>query len=166
MTLIHRIGKPNEIDAAFKLLKEAALWLKEKHIDYWQNWINPPQYYREWIQDGFQKNEFYFVYRIDDLVGMYRLQFNDEKFWGKREDKAGYIHSFTTNRKYYSKGIGHQILKEVEIKLKAEGIKYLRLDCGNSNKELCAYYEHYGFLKVGEIKFDDAKQSLYEKEIN
>jgi ribosomal protein S18 acetylase RimI-like enzyme len=165
MALIHRIAKPNELDIAFTLLKEAALWLKEKHIDYWQNWIDPPQYYREWIYDGFQHNEFRFVYDNDDLVGMYRLQFNDEKFWGKREDKAGYIHSFTTKREYYSKGIGHKILDEIEIKLKAEKIKYLRLDCGSKNKELCSYYEHYGFLRVGEIELDGTKQSLYEKRI-
>jgi len=152
MSFIHTLAKIDEEQIAFTLLKEAALWLKEKQIDYWQDWINPPQYYKEWIHDGFQKNEIYFVYNNDKIVGMYRLQYNDEKFWGKREDKAGYR-------------IGHQILKEVELKLKIEGIKYLRLDCGSENKQLCSYYEYYGFLKTFKINVNGSIQSLYEKEI-
>ena len=96
---------------------------------------------------------------------MYCLQYNDEKFWGEREEKAGYIHSFTTKRKYYSKGIGLKILKEIELKLKAKGIIYLRLDCSGKNKGLCDYNENYGFSKAGEIELNGIKQNLYEKKI-
>ena len=47
MPFIYSLADKNEEQIAFTLLKEAALWLKEKHNDYWQNWINPSRDYKE-----------------------------------------------------------------------------------------------------------------------
>jgi hypothetical protein len=35
-------------------LKDAAIWLGEREIDYWQDWLNPPVEFVCWIQEGFQ----------------------------------------------------------------------------------------------------------------
>jgi hypothetical protein len=42
MTLVIREANPKEIDSGFNLLREAAMWLKNNDIDYWQNWLDPP----------------------------------------------------------------------------------------------------------------------------
>lgn len=47
MKLKIRPAKKQEINIAFNLLKEAAQWLKEKKINYWQDWHNPPVLYRD-----------------------------------------------------------------------------------------------------------------------
>ena len=44
-----RKAKNQELSIAFDLLKEAAIWLKEKNINYWQNWFKPKDLYKNWI---------------------------------------------------------------------------------------------------------------------
>ena len=97
---------------------------------------------------------------------MFRLQYADEMFWGKREDKAGYIHSFTTRRKYKNQGIGGDILREIEAKLADEGIEFLRLDCALHVQKLCAYYENYGFEPKELVSVGGEELRLYEKKIS
>ena len=58
MKLMIRKGRPDEINTALELLSQAAIWLREKHIDYWQNWLNPPALHMDWIQQGFDNREF------------------------------------------------------------------------------------------------------------
>lgn len=100
--------------------------MQEKGIDYWQDWHNPPENYKDWIRDGFQNEEFHFAKCDNNIVGMYRLQYNDEFFWGEKNDRAGYIHSFTVRSKYHGKGVGTEILNYVEDKLSKNNIHYLR----------------------------------------
>jgi ribosomal protein S18 acetylase RimI-like enzyme len=97
---------------------------------------------------------------------MYRLQDQDELFWGRRDDKAGYIHSFTTRREHHNQGIGRRILEDIETALKAEKKEYLRLDCGRDNPGLRAYYERYGFQNAGEIRVEGETLNLYEKALS
>ena len=143
MELVFRKAMSSEADIAFKLLKEAAKWLEEKNIDYWQNWHQPPKEHAAWIHEGFEEGQFYFVEHSDKVVGMYRLQYDDEIFWGKRNDKAGYIHSFTTDRSLKGRGIGGKILEHIERQLREEGINFLRLDCSPNISELCDYYHKH-----------------------
>lgn len=165
MDITFRKAEPFEITIAFSLLKDAAIWLNEKGIDYWQDWLNPPSNFKDWVKAGFNNNEFYFVEYENDIVGMYRLQYNDELFWGIREDRSGYIHSFTTKRNLKGKGIGNEILKHIETTLKESGIDYLRLDCSSKINGLCTYYENYGFRGKGTVSLFGDILNLYEKDL-
>ena len=166
MELNYRKAKMSEMDIAFDLLKEAAEWLNEKGIDYWQVWHDPTEEYKDWIKHGFENREFYFVEKDKKIVGMFRLKFHDEMFWGEKNDKAGYIHSFTTKRSLKGHGIGTQILKDIEDKLKSKSKNILRLDCGADNKKLCNYYEDYGFSEASITELKEDKLRLYEKRID
>lgn len=167
MELTIRNAKSNDIDTALDLLNKAALWLKYKNLDYWQNWLNPLDEHIAWIKQGFDKDEFYFVYNSQNIiVGMYRLQSSDEMFWGKRNDKAGYIHSFTTKREFKGYHIGYMILKTIEEELLKKNFDYLRLDCSPDIKGLCNYYEEYGFVPKETTVIHGEKLRLYEKKIN
>lgn len=167
MELTTRNAKSNEINIALNLLNKAALWLKNKNIDYWQNWLNPSDEYVAWIKQGFDNGEFYFVHNSQNvIVGMYRLQHTDELFWGKRNDKASYIHSFTTNRDFKGNRIGYLILKTIEEELVKKNFDYLRLDCSPNIEALCNYYENYGFVPKETIIVHGEKLRLYEKKIN
>jgi len=160
-------AEPNEINIAYDLLNSAAVWLRDKKVDYWQNWLDPPAEHIEWIKQGFDNGEFYFVYNSENVImGMYRLQYSDEMFWGKQNDKAGYIHSFTTNRDFKGQGIGDLILNMIEEELAGQGFEYLRLDCSSDIEGLCAYYENYGFEPKEIIYLYGEKLRLYEKKIN
>jgi len=165
MDLYFRPTQTNEIDLVLQLLKDAALWLHEKQIDYWQDWLNPPPAFINWIQQGFTKHEFYLAYNNEDLIGCFRLKWEDEAFWGKRNEPAGYIHSFTTVRKLAGQRWGERILALIETYCQRAGKDYIRLDCGSGVTNLRKYYEDYGFQKVGETTIRGEELTLYEKRI-
>ena len=69
-----------------------------------------------WIKEGFTAKEFYFVYQSDALLGMFRLMYFDEKYWGARADrfdKAAYVHSLTIKREF----VGQGFIKVGEVKM-------------------------------------------------
>ncbi len=159
----------SELTTVLSLLKEAALWLKTNNIDYWSNWIDPEEKYISWIKEGFDNNEFFIVRYFNEITGMFRLQWSDNLFWKNKNDEAGYIHSFTTLRKYKGRNIGSIILKWIEDYCRINKKKYLRLDCGAAVNGLNNYYQQQGFLKVDSLNFDHEghaeKLNLYEKKL-
>jgi GNAT superfamily N-acetyltransferase len=161
--LTFQIAEQHDMDAVLSLLKEAALWLREKGIDYWQNWQDPPETMIHWIQEGFEKRQFFLVQRDGELVGCFRMQWEDSAFWGDADDRAGYIHSFTTQRSLAGQGIGKRILEYVERLCRENRKEFLRLDCGTDVLGLRAYYEANGFKVVGEKIIGTYKTTFYEK---
>jgi ribosomal protein S18 acetylase RimI-like enzyme len=150
----------------FGLLREAALWLKEKNIDYWQNWLNPPQEHYRWVMKGLAAGQFYAVYINNSEAGMFRLQYQDEAFWGDMPDKAAYIHSFTVKRDFAGQNTGYEILGRIEADQKKAGIDFLRLDCGSHIEGLIHFYQRFGFRKVNIGNVDGYKLVFLEKPIN
>jgi ribosomal protein S18 acetylase RimI-like enzyme len=161
-----RLAQPNEIKIGFQMLREAALWLKSKEIDYWQNWLDPPTHHKDWIISGFSKKEFRFIEQNNEIIGMIRLQDNDEIFWGNDDTPAIYIHSFTTKRSLAGYSIGSQILAQVELIARQNGKKFLRLDCGSQIEGLNNYYLKENFRFVRQKKLDGYIMNLYEREID
>lgn len=154
-----------QIDIAFNLLKEAALWLQEKKIDYWQNWINPSEHFRNWVKQGFDFGEFYFAVSNNEVVGMFSLSLKNELVSGKRANKIGYIHAFTTKRVYAGKGLGKRILDKITDDCRKKGINLIRLDCGAEVLKLRKYYENYGFKFLGEKRVDEYNLAFYELKV-
>ena len=160
-----RLADLSEIEIALSLLKDAAIWLKDKGIDYWQNWISPVDFYLDWIKEGFDLHQFYFVLNDSGVIGMFRMQWSDEKFWGIQDKTAGYIHSFTIEKNYHGQDLGREILSMIEDVCKSNNKWYLRLDCGVDIERLCKYYEDNGFNPKGEVSIDIYRLRLYEKEL-
>jgi N-acetylglutamate synthase-like GNAT family acetyltransferase len=155
----------NDLAEILRLLKEAAIWLKMKDINYWKDWIDPPEKFINWIKLGFERNEFYLIKQGDSIIGCFRLSENDELFWGKQDSPAYYVHSFTIDRKLNGKQLGIRVMKDIEKLCKELNKKYLRLDCSSTIPALKQYYENFGFSAVGETMVHGEKLTLYEKEI-
>ncbi len=164
--IVFKTAEGSDITEILRLLLEAALWLKTKEMDYWQVWIKPPENYVNWIKTGFNRNEFYLVKQGDSIIGCFRLTWNDEIFWGKQDTPAGYIHSFTIDRKLKGKNLGIKVMRKIEIQCKEVKKKYLRVDCSSKDLALKQYYEKYGFRAVGETKVHGEILTLFEKVIN
>jgi GNAT superfamily N-acetyltransferase len=163
--LTYRKARPDEMDKVLLLLKEAALWLREKKIDYWQNWINPAPNFINWIQRGFDNDEFYLAESDGKLSGCFRLQWQDPQFWGQQADNAGYIHSFTVKRELAGQGTGYKLLKLIEDYCRDNGKTMLRLDCGTDIAGIRKYYEKFGFKWVKDTVYAGYLTTLYEKQI-
>jgi GNAT superfamily N-acetyltransferase len=164
--LSFRKARPEEMEKVLLFLKEAALWLRAKKIDSWQNWIDPAPNFVRWIQQGFDNNEFYLAENEGKLIGCFRLQWQDAQFWGPREDNAGYIHSFTVKRELAGQGNGYCLLRLIESYCLERGKDLLRLDCGTDVPGLRKYYEKYGFKWVKDTVYAGFPTTLYEKPID
>jgi GNAT superfamily N-acetyltransferase len=160
-----RKARPDEMDKVLQLLKEAALWLREKKVDYWQNWIDPAPQFVSWIQRGFNSDEFFIVEQDGNTAGCFRLQWQDPQFWGQQVNNAGYIHSFTVKRELAGQGTGYRLLDLIEAYCRDNGKTMLRLDCGTDIPGIRKYYEKYGFMWVKDTVYSGYPTTLYEKPI-
>ena len=161
-----RQAGPDELGTVLLFLREAALWLGGKGIDYWQDWIDPPSNFVDWIRGGFDQGEFYLVEDGEEIMGCFRLQWEDRLFWGEQEDAAGYVHSLTISRGLAGQGIGIRVLKLIESHCRRNKKDFLRLDCGVDVAGLRDYYEEYGFEAVGEVAVEGERLTLYEKRVD
>jgi ribosomal protein S18 acetylase RimI-like enzyme len=165
-TIVFRIAAEQDLSLALKLLKEAAETLKDKGINQWTFWQDPSEEKINWIKQGFENNEFYFVENLEnELVAMFRLMSEDELYWGKQTQDARYIHSLVVRKQFSGQQIGQQIMQQIESNLIERNVFILRLDCNASSKGLCAYYEKLDFVKVGEKQMPHSLNHLYEKKL-
>jgi ribosomal protein S18 acetylase RimI-like enzyme len=155
----------NQIQIIFDLLKSAAQNLQAKKVNQWLYWLDPPQEKINWVKEGFENKEFYFVYVNSTIAGMFRLSESDELYWGKQEEKSYYIHSLVIKNEFSGLQLGRKVIENVIAEMKQENISKLRLDCDASNFGLCSYYEKQGFIKVGEKQMPLSLNNLYEMKI-
>ncbi|MEX1376274.1 MAG: GNAT family N-acetyltransferase [Eubacteriales bacterium] len=155
----------DDLPSVLSFLKNSAIWLREKEIDYWQNWHDPPKPHVNWVQEGLRMQQFYLVRKDNKDIGIFRLQYEDERFWGKRDDNAGYIHSFTVSRELSGQGWGYRILAAIETLLKHNGYEYMRLDCSTQIEGLKNYYKKFGFKETGSAVVGGEDVTLMEKKI-
>lgn len=156
-----------KLDEILTLFKLAALEIQKKNLTQWQQWINPSEKDKEWLLNGFSKNEFYFVYNEnDEHIGMFRYLQTDEIYWKKQNPKARYVHSLVVKKEFSGQNIGEKILTQIESKIISENGNIFRLDCNSANPYLIQFYENLGFKQVGTFhKTPTSTFNLYEKNL-
>jgi N-acetylglutamate synthase-like GNAT family acetyltransferase len=163
--IVIRVATTKDRDRVFSLLRSAAMWLRERGIDYWQSWHAPPATHVDWVDSGLAAGEFRMVESEGSVIGCLRLQDSDEYFWGVRPEAARYVHSLTIDRARAGRGIGRRVIRMIEQSAASDGAELLRLDCGVDVGALRAYYESCGFAAVGETTVDGERLVLYEKPV-
>lgn len=167
MKLTFKQVRSTDQDRVLQLFKASAERIKKMNIDHWQYWTNPPIEKIEWVEEGIQNKEFFFIETLDaDVIGMVRIMDEDLLYWGKQEAPAKYIHSLVVTENYNGQGIGKQIIQNIAERAKAEHCRYLRLDADAKNPKLCRYYENLGFNKVGTKELPLSTYNLYQKELD
>ena len=122
----------------------------------------------EEIQGTMSESTVYIVREGEHTAGTVSLQWDDERSWGEQLPVAGYIHRLAIKHEYVGQGLGEIIIDWAAARAREHDRYLLRLDCENSNNQLCAYYEKLGFIKVGIqaiSEFGDYVAALYEKHI-
>jgi len=155
-------AQQGDLDTVLEILEEASRWLSSKGLE--SQW-RPNPAFRQTIKDNIERGEVYIVKAIEATVGTVTLQWNDKKFWGDVPPEAGYIHKLAIKRSYSGHRLGLRLLQWAESKTRAEGKRYLRLDCPTSNKAIREYYEKAGFIHVRDTLAPGWKASLYEKKL-
>lgn len=155
----------DQLQDALNLFASTSALLKSKGLSQWSYWADPPVEKIQWVKDGFEKGEFYFVYGDqNDWLGIFRLLEVDTIYWDEKglENGVRYVHSLVVTPDYSGRGIGALILQNLIINLENQGVEKLRLDCDASNSHLCSYYEAQGFRKVGKKETAYSINNLYE----
>ncbi|WMI66011.1 GNAT family N-acetyltransferase [Aestuariibaculum sp. YM273] len=166
MTITFHQVLHNELPTVLNLFKEAAEKIAKKHIDHWQYWKNPPAEKIEWVQDGINKNEYFFIKNTNHAtIGMVRILNEDILYWGEQKEPALYVHSLIVKEAYNGSGLGKLVLEAIAGQAKSKQRKFLRLDADSKNPKLCKYYENLGFNKVGKKTLPLSTYNLYEKTI-
>lgn len=143
------------------ILENARQWLAACGI---AQWTQP--FGDEWIEQKIAAGEFHLVYREAEPVAVVRLLWQDAVFWGEcDQDDAAYIHTLVVHRNQAGRGIGEHILAWAAARARGRGRSLLRLDCGEANRALVAYYLDRGFLPVGEVEVAGEVMSLLERKI-
>lgn len=160
-----RVADMRDRDRIFELLREAAVWLRDRGVDYWQNWHAPPPLHVAWVEDGVTAGQFRMVERDERSIACFRLQDSDELFWGTHDEPSVYVHSLTVERALAGQGIGSLVLARIGEQASGGGARFMRLDCGVSADGLRRYYESQGFSPVGQTVVDGESLVLYEKSL-
>jgi ribosomal protein S18 acetylase RimI-like enzyme len=155
-------AQQGDLDRVLEILDEASRWLSSKGLE--TQWLPSPTF-RQTIKDNIDRGEVYVVKDVKKTVGTITLQWNDTKFWGDLPPDAGYIHKLAITRSHARQRLGLRLLHWAEDKSRAEGKKYLRLDCLANNKTIREYYEKAGFTHVRDKEMAGWKASLYEKKL-
>ena len=166
MELTFRQAEASRIQEVLNLFLATSAELKKKGMTQWSYWADPPDEKIQWVRNGFEKGEFYFVYDEKmEWVGMFRLLETDTIYWDEKglEENVRYIHSLVVKPENSGKGIGAHVLKLLAADLKGQGVQKLRLDCDSSNLRLTRYYEQQGFERVGEKKTPFSVNHLFER---
>jgi ribosomal protein S18 acetylase RimI-like enzyme len=158
-----RKAEPGEEVKVLSLMREAALWLKEKGIPQWQGVLGVQG--QEIASYRVKEGTAYLALLDQDNAGTVSIQWEDPFSWGKKgsDNLAGYIHGLAISRRFAGKEIGRKILKWSEETIRAQK-SLVRLDCMAENPRLCRYYEDAGFIGVGEKIWPNGfKTKLFQK---
>lgn len=159
----------SDLSDALNFFKLASQALSEKQVSQWSYWVNPPEEKINWVKEGFENGEFFFVSDSEgNKIAMFRILEKDTLYWDQKgnEPNVRYVHSLVVPPEYGGMGIGKAVMLKIIDQLKQEKIDKFRLDCDASNSRLCDYYESYGFINVGRKKTKFSVNNLYEMSLN
>jgi hypothetical protein len=141
MIILYR-AKLTDIDRALVVLN-GALLKKRSHGD--EAWGSGIFTVDEMLPDV-ELGNLYIAQDDSEVVGSVVLQEIDEKVWDSAgsDGTALYIHKFASIKK----GVGADIIKQIEKLALHKNKSYLRLDCSFKNAGLYNYYIDHGFIEV------------------
>jgi ribosomal protein S18 acetylase RimI-like enzyme len=126
------------IDEIYELAYESGKYSRFKKDNLFGE-SNFKKLYKEWIDNSIAKQlaDDILLYLIEDkIVGFVTF---------KKHTNYSQIGLIAVDKDYQGKGIGSQLISEVENYLCKEGIKKLRIPTQLENKEACFFYKKIGY---------------------
>ncbi|MEU6128505.1 GNAT family N-acetyltransferase [Saccharopolyspora sp. NPDC047091] len=151
-----------DVPGLHRLRRELEDWLRVKDVDQWK----PGEVRPHDIAAQIARREWYVLRDADlGLVAALRILRSDPASWGDDPTPAVYVHGLMVSRRKAGHGLGSSLLRWAGDRGRASRARFLRLDCGESNEVLRAFYRDLGFREVGRRDFTDGLFSvtLFEK---
>lgn len=139
--------RPEEIADVFSLYEKRVAWMDEAGIRQWNvsDYLTayPISYYEQQRAAG----NLYALHDGAKIVGAAVLLRSDERWADRAADKAYYVHNLVTDTQ--AKGAGRALLALAEDMARANGVRFMRLDCAADNRALNDYYASMGYELAG-----------------
>jgi protein-tyrosine phosphatase len=149
-----------DVDPVLEILDEAAAWIIDKKLPFvWK----PGEFSRQAFLDQIARGEVLMGCVDGKPAGTFILQWSDPFWWGEKPPDAGYVHKFAIRPAHMGRGLGTEMLRWAEAKVRSEGKRFLRLNCIAEDKGIRSYYEKAGFIHLKDVMGPKALASLYEK---
>ena len=152
-----RPAPPEEAPALFELILRRIAWMEKRGIRQWDRAVYlayyPLFYFIERARDG----ELYGLWGPDGSPRVMAVLLERDSRWPDGGN-ALYVHNLAADPAV--PGAGARLLLQCMELARARGKKYLRLDCGQDNAELNAYYERLGFSYMGPMQEGEYRGNL------
>jgi len=122
----------------------------------------------EEVQGAMTESTIYLVREGSEVIGTVSLQWDDERNWGEQPPVAGYLHRLAIREGFHGQGLGERIVDWAAKRVAEKDRQFLRLDCEETNAELCGYYKKLGFVQVGTRpvpEYSNYVAALFEKPV-
>ncbi len=147
-----------DIDAASKILIEAANWLAQTGEMRWK----PEQFSFDLLEPLVHSGELYLAFRGLQAVGTMYLQLEDQAFWSDVPmGESLFIHKLAVNLDARGLGVSQALIEYAKLEVRRRERKYLRLDCRDHAK-IRALYENTSFELRDTAEFLDTTLCRYE----
>ncbi|MCQ2524147.1 MAG: GNAT family N-acetyltransferase [Lachnospiraceae bacterium] len=159
-----RLGVKDDIEAITKLVQEAIKEMEKHDIFQWDG-IYPTA---EDFNEDIIKGNLYVVEKNKELVAVYVISDESDDAYKKADwkypDMTAYIlHRFCVSPKFQGKGIGKQLLLEIEAQIRNMGYESVRLDVFTQNPFAQKLYRHNGYEVRGVANWRKGYFELMEK---
>jgi GNAT superfamily N-acetyltransferase len=143
MNIDIRQAQTDDLSSVAQIIEEAAEWLEEIGSPLWKD----DELNRGTMRSDIDAGLFFIGYCDGNPGGTIRYQQQDNLFWPDMiSGEAAYVHRIAVRRKYSGGELSKSLIDWAAARAKAEGRKFLRLDCESTRMSLRAVYENFGFF--------------------
>jgi GNAT superfamily N-acetyltransferase len=143
---------PAEFDAAYTIVREAAIWLRERDLP---TWLVPDDIY----QQRHMRGENYGLFMGDELRAVVTLTRYRPRSWAEYlpETEFIWLATLASQRQYKGQNLGRALLAHAEAFVQQQGIQSIYLDCYYSRGLLPHYYDQAGYHWIArqDLIFED-----------
>jgi GNAT superfamily N-acetyltransferase len=156
---------PRDLTDVYCLLQEASAWLQAQGSAQW-NKVYPIERFEQDVEDGHV-----WCWRAAGApmatvtLLPRRPDYYPAGVWDD-ETPAWYVCRFTVKRTLAGRGVGEELLRQLEMDAAGSGLKALRLDVVAASPFLERYYLARGFADCGTVEIKGERSVLFERRVD
>lgn len=156
-------AREENLPAIMQILKNNALWLREKGVDQWRHLLTDEEDIQ--IRENILAGETYILLDEEKAAATFTLSLLqndwDRELWEDAPERTLYLHRLAVCPDYKGKRIGEAALSWIRSQLTADGqAAMLRLDCVAGNDRLNSFYQEVGCTFEGKTPSGFSKYSI------
>ena len=153
--------EPATLEIASGVLVEAARWLIDRGQPLWR----PEDLVAERLVEEVEEGTLHLAWLGDEPAGTVSLEWRDPVFWPElREDDSAFVHRLAVRRHFAGSGVAPALLDWAAGRARAEGRRWLRLDCSD-REGLVGYYASHGFERHSVGRLGDFSFVRFQRDL-